>query len=101
MSGDETDAAIAAFIRNNLVTWESIRFVALFLSPEFAGRFMKQLNAVEEADKKHLDIVFLMTSDIRQNSQVFSCELVFFPLCVCVCVCVCVRAWQSYSMIRL
>ena len=74
MTGDETDAKIAAFVRDTLSAWEKIRYVVLFLSPEFAGRFMDQVTAVERTDEKHLSIVFLTTSDIRRKSQVFNGE---------------------------
>ena len=81
MSGSETEPEITNFIRNTLSKWESIRFVALFLSPEFAERFMERVKELEDVDLKHIGIVFLMTSDIRRSSKAFSGEFLCI-LCV-------------------
>ncbi|KAK7087453.1 metabotropic glutamate receptor 2-like [Littorina saxatilis] len=70
MTGNETDSIIDDFVNTKLKELERTRFIALFLSSEFAGKFMTRVQA--NGDVKSLNLVFLTTSDVGMNTPAFS-----------------------------
>ncbi|XP_076435087.1 metabotropic glutamate receptor 2-like [Babylonia areolata] len=69
MSGEEDAAQIGNFVRANRDALEKTRFIALFLSPEFAARFMTTVR--DDTANRNRNWVFLMTSAIPRNSALF------------------------------
>ena len=72
LTGEENPSTLRSFVGSTLASLEDTRFVALFLSPQFAETFMAEVTAQDEV--KSMNFVFLMTSDIRRSSSLFNGE---------------------------